>query len=235
MIDIHCHILPGLDDGSQSLAESIEMAQFLVSMGYKKVLASTHIKSGIYNNTAAIIQKKCETLQTALDARGIDLKIIPFVELYLDETVLNKIEAGVIPSYNNRILVEGPMNNWPDYLDSILFKIKTKGFSPILAHVERNRVLNRHPDRIRELKDDGVEIQVEALSIVSHYGESARSCVQELLKLDLVDYIATDLHGMPANPEIFSMAKAEIIQIVGENRWTELHGKKLEEEVLAWN
>jgi protein-tyrosine phosphatase len=213
MIDFHNHILPGIDDGSSSISESIAMAKILVELGYNEIHCTPHIMSGFYNNNSKTIKNQCQKLQQHIYENKIDLKLIPGFELYLDETYKKKmIDCEDI--IQKEILVEGPIRSWPDYLDMILIDIIERGYIPIIAHPERNIVLQKDLSYIKKYRTMGCEIQCNILSMFGTYGKREQNYIEELLVNNLVNYLGTDMHSakVPIShyQEAFSMIRSKV-------------------------
>ena len=151
-----------------------------------------------------------------LNKEKIELELIPFAEVYLDESVPAKVAQKKLPVINGKLLVEGPLNEWPPYLEEILFAIKIYNVCPIIAHIERNRDLQKNLAKIRQLKEGGCLIQGNILSITGYYGASAKRCFEELLKADLYDFLATDMHNAENNVAMYREAMDKAKKLVGE-------------------
>jgi protein-tyrosine phosphatase len=231
MIDIHNHILPGLDDGARDIETSIKMAERCSELGYKKVFCSPHIMTFHFENNSTKIEEACSLLKKKILEQGIDLEIIPFAEVYLDESVPKRLDNKEIPMYNKKMLVEGPLTNeWPAYTDELLFQFTSKGIQPIVAHIERNQYLQNNIAKIAKIKESGCQIQSNILSILGYYGLSAKNCLKTLLKEDLIDYLATDMHHLGHPIDLYKKAIDKIKGIIGENQFLILSGSKIETE-----
>ena len=227
MIDIHAHILWGLDDGPVEVSASLEMARRLVALGYQKVLCAAHINTAHFENNTAIISERCQEFERELRQADIPLTPHPFAEVRLDELTCPRLDEGLIPTFKNHMLAEGPFGNWPDFLDKIIHQIQSRKIKPIIAHVERNGFLQNNLAKIKQLKENGCQIQVNLLSILGSYGEIAQHCVVGLLNEDIVDYIATDMHRPIADADAYQRAQNVYINIIGDAKFRELSGARL--------
>ncbi len=135
--DYHCHLLPGLDDGSASLEESLKMAEALAEAGFKEVYCTPHCMRGVYDTTPADVRKGVVELQKAADGEGIALKLHPGMEYYLDEYFPEHLEDPVPLGETGMLLVEAPSQVNPDLVRENLFLVVRKGFTPLFAHPER--------------------------------------------------------------------------------------------------
>jgi protein-tyrosine phosphatase len=223
MIDIHSHILYGMDDGAETIDDSVKMAEVYQELGFKKVYCSPHVMNFYYDNAKAAITEKCTKLQVELQARGLNLELVPFGEIYLDETVLPKLKEKVLPTIRGRVLVEGPFNEWPFYIEEILFKIKTFGLAPIMAHPERNRELQKDKGKLKSLKEEGCLLQGNISNMVGAYGSAAQKCFEVLLKDDLYDYLATDMHSWQ-HKQMYQEALDKTVDLIGQENVLALFG-----------
>ncbi|MFC1770867.1 tyrosine-protein phosphatase [Candidatus Margulisiibacteriota bacterium] len=232
MIDIHNHILFGLDDGPEDITSSIEMAKGCVELGYKKVFCSPHVMSFYYENNALKIEEKAQMLREKLSENNINLELDVFAEVYLDETIYQRINNQEIPILGNKILVEGPLSgDWGGYVDEMLFFLKTKNIQPIIAHIERYDQFHKKIDQVWDQKNDGAQLQANILSILGYYGTSAKECMETLLKEKLIDYLATDMHSPDVSVTLYRKAMAEIKELIGEEQFTILSGAKINDDL----
>lgn len=194
-VDIHSHLLPGIDDGSKSVDQSLEMLTALQSADYKKVITTPHIHPN-YPNTPDIIRKGLQKIQKALQESDLTIEIEAAAEYFVDEHFLNKVrENEEILSFGNQlVLVESSFLNKPVFFEEALFELKAKGYTPVLAHPERYQFLEGTIDWLIELKNMGVLLQVTLGSLGGYYGEIPKKVSKELLKNDLVDFLGSDLH-----------------------------------------
>lgn len=224
MIDVHSHILWGVDDSAIRKEESCAMALFLSNLGFKTILASPHIISGKYENNKDIIELKTKELNDDLVLKNIGLKVIPFAEVYIDENLINRLEQKQIPLWQNQLLLEGPFHSWPDYIWQILSEVKQLGFGIIIAHPERNNQLAIDFKAIEKLKTNDFKLQCNLLSSIGFYGPFAKSCLEQLLKNDMVDFLATDLHVNFMDSNLYQEAFLTIINLIGQAKFNKLLG-----------
>lgn len=209
MIDIHCHILPGLDDGASDLEESLEMARIAEKEGIKKIVATPHHQNGKYTNTKADIIEKTKELNEHLQAEGIDLEILPGQEPRIYGELLKDLEKDEIltvarhPAY---VLVELPSNHVPRYTGQLLFDIQMKGLTPVIVHPERNSELMEQPDKLYKFVKNGAATQVTAASITGYFGKNIQKFTEEIIEANLAHFFASDAHN--AKSRTFKMAEA---------------------------
>lgn len=194
-IDLHCHLLPEVDDGAKSLDESLAMARALVAAGFSDVAPSPHAWPE-YPGAAAIALQR-EALQAQLNAAGLSLRLHPNAENRLDGEFLDRLGAGhARPLGAGRyVLVEAPFESPLPALLELIFRIQLKGLTPVIAHPERCLEFQGKGDRARQAVAAGALLQLELGAPLGRYGVTARKVCERLLADDLYAIAATDLHG----------------------------------------
>lgn len=204
-VDIHCHLLPGIDDGASSTEVSETMLNLYESMGFKKIIATPHIMESFYNNNAKKIASQFDDFNLNRKNQTIALNFA--AEYMIDSAFVSLLENNELLTLKNRyILVEMSYFQKPHQLDTILFDLRQKNYLPILAHPERYSYLNF--ESIQELKLRGCFLQLNLLSLSNHYGPQAKKLAHQLLINDCIDFVATDAH----KPEHLEKIKNMIIQ-----------------------
>lgn len=194
--DIHCHILPGIDDGSPDASTSAELVERMKSWGIKRIIASPHVTMETFENTPATIKPALEALKAELANRGIDLDLSHSAEYRIDEFFTRQLNEGnIVPLPHNYLLVENSFIQEPWGLDQLLFDLKVKGYRPILAHPERYHYYHGHRDRYKNIHETGTMFQINLLSLAGYYGSAERNMANKLIENGLVDFIGTDLHN----------------------------------------
>jgi protein-tyrosine phosphatase len=193
--DIHSHFIPAIDDGSDSLETSVTLIKGLVALGYKHIITTPHVMSDHYENTSEVILSGLKTVQERLDTEGVNVTLHAAAEYYMDEYFLNLLNTQpLLTLWDNHVLVEmgfySPPRGWEDYF----FKISLKGYQSILAHPERYPYFHKSYVEYNEIKEKGVLLQVNALSLTGYYGESVKKTAFRLLDDKLIDFIGTDAH-----------------------------------------
>lgn len=196
MIDMHCHILPNLDDGPKTIQNSIEMARMAVREGVHMIIATPHHKNR-YNNPSELIQRKVDEFSKDLQKNQINLTIVPGQEIRLHSDMVNGLIDGDLQTINGGryFLVELPFDHVPKFTDEILFNALIRGFIPILAHPERNLELYDRPQLLFDFVKMGVLSQITAKSIVGGFGPKVRKFSEEIIKSNLTHFIASDAHN----------------------------------------
>lgn len=198
MIDLHCHILPEVDDGAKHMTESLEMARKAVDEGITAIVATPHHKHEKYDNEGEIIQKRVKELQEALDKEEIPLQILPGQEVRLYGELLQDYENGAVIPLNNSsyILLEFPSNHVPRFAEQLIFDLQMKGLTPIIAHPERNAEIVESPDILYKLIKKGAIAQVTAGSLTGRFGKKIQKFSFDLIDARLVHVVASDAHNV---------------------------------------
>lgn len=196
MIDLHCHILPGIDDGAADLSVSLEMAHSFAADGVFVVACTPHILPGLYHNTAAGIRKAVRELQTVLDNHGIGLSLVAGADNHIaPHSVLRLCNGEMLPLAGSRyVLIEPPHHVAPQRMEAELFNLQVAGYVPILTHPERLRWIDSHYAAIQRLVSAGVWMQVTAGSLAGVFGARARYWAERMLDEGCVHVLATDAH-----------------------------------------
>lgn len=197
MIDIHCHILPGIDDGSNSLGKTLEMLKIAEKDGTDKIVATPHFHYKSDNNNFADIEKQVEQLNKIIIKKFM-IKIMPGQEIYLDKSLLNNYRKGLIKGLNNTryMLLELPMKNYPEYAIDLLYELRIMGIIPIIAHPERYKYFSEHLTLINEFIEEGCLFQMNAGSLEGKFGYLTQKITKKLIKNRIYDFIASDAHGV---------------------------------------
>ena len=194
--DIHCHIIPGIDDGSPSAEKSVELVENMQAWGIERIFASPHVTQGSFPNTPETIAAARKKLQDALDAKGNPLQLDNSAEYRVDDPIAEQRDKGILLTLpGNRLLVENSFIQEPMGFDNLLFELQVSGFRPILVHPERYYYYYSDPDRYRAIHNAGVEFQINLLSLSGYYGKDEKRIAEKLIDMGLVDYVGTDLHG----------------------------------------
>lgn len=197
-VDIHSHLLPGLDDGVQSFEESAEIIQHFQKLGYKKLITTPHVMSDFYRNTNEGILKRLQQLQQYLTEKGIDIVIEAAAEHYLDEDLYAKVESdtALLTFGNKYLLFETNFMTEPLNLKEFIFAASTKGYKLVMAHPERYIYLQNNFEKAEDLLNRGVLFQLNISSISGYYSKTAQRLAQKLIDLQYIHFIGTDCHNL---------------------------------------
>jgi len=217
LIDLHCHLLPGIDDGAPDLATAIGMARLSVADGVRVVACTPHIFPGVYSNTGPDIRQRMERLQEELNAAHIDCRLISGSDAHVAPEFLGGLKSGRILSLNNSryVLVEPPHHILPPNMDRFFFELLAAGYVPILTHPERMSWADANYDLLRGLVHSGGWMQVTAGSIVGRFGGAIKSRSERMLRDGLVHFVASDAHDAVKRPPLLSEAVPALRSLLG--------------------
>ena len=226
MIDMHNHILYGIDDGCKTIEESIETIKKMKKIGFNTIVLTPHyIEDSSFKANNNLKLQKLEILKEELLKNNIDVNLFLGNEIFINESINELIINKEIRSINNTryILIELPFNNQILNLDDYLYELKLKGYKIIIVHPERYTYFKDNYEEARKLYDSGVLFQVNYGSIIGQYGSSSLKLVKKLLKDDMVDFISTDIHKPSSSLfDKFDDIKHKIIKIIGEDKFKDI-------------
>jgi len=218
MIDLHCHILPGLDDGAVDLSVSTEMAKAFVADGVLVVACTPHILPGLYHNSGPQIRRATIELQEHLEREGIPLRLVTGADNHITPNFVADVRRGHLLALADTryVLVEPPHHVAPPRLEDLFFALLVAGYVPILTHPERLTWINTHYQAIQRLVRAGVWMQVTAGSLTGGFGRNARYWSERMLDEGCVHILATDAHDVNRRPPNLSQGRALAAKRVGE-------------------
>lgn len=196
-VDIHNHVLPGIDDGAADIKTSFVLLEHFKQLGITSLIATPHIMNDYYPNTPEIIQKTYELLRTELDETGNrEIQIKAAAEYMMDQAFLELLENEELLCLRDKmVLVEMSYFQPPIHLNEILFQLQTRQYKPVLAHPERYAFFHsKSLEKYSGLKGRGCLFQLNVLSIVGHYGKNMQAIAFRLLEEGMIDYVGTDTH-----------------------------------------
>lgn len=197
MIDIHCHILPNVDDGSESLEESIEMAKIAESEGITRIVNTSHCHFDFKYKKGNELKLELEKFNQALKEENINIEVLLGNELYYTSDLIERFDELDFFSMNNSkyILMEFSPINFPKNIEDVIYEIKIRGYIPIIAHAERYKQVQEDVNIVLDCIKEGALIQVNASSILGKNGEKAEDTSKKLLDNNMVHFVATDAHS----------------------------------------
>ncbi|MEJ8757913.1 CpsB/CapC family capsule biosynthesis tyrosine phosphatase [Pontibacter sp. H259] len=197
-VDMHSHILPGIDDGADTLERSLELVQAMQQLGYRKLIMTPHVMSDFYRNTPEIIREQLALVQQAVTEAGIDMELGCAAEYYLDEGFLEKLDNNeeLLTFGDKHLLFETSFLNEPLNLREAIFKMRSKGYKPVLAHPERYTYFYGKFDDLVELREQGVLLQPNLNSLTGYYSPAAKNVAEKLIDNGLVDLVGSDVHSL---------------------------------------
>lgn len=213
-IDIHCHILPGIDDGPESLEMSLRMIKIAADDGISHIFATPHIIKGVYDNNTQKIRKGIEALRLHISEKitiytGADVRITPDIML--------KIEKGEMPTLNGSkyMLIELPHFVIPPNIDMLIFDLRKAGIIPIITHPERHITLTKKFFVLKRLRDIGAMYQLTAMSVSGELGKNIQKISFSMIDGGFIDFIASDAHNARERPPVLSNAYNVIVRSYG--------------------
>lgn len=198
MIDIHSHILPGIDDGAQTIEDSIKMAKTAVNEGITTIIATPHHKNNQFTNLKSSILTKVNDLNTVLKQENIPLTVLPGQEVRIYGEVLEDYYKEEILTLNHTkyLFIEFPSSSVPRYAERLLYELQTEGIIPIIVHPERNKELQEKPELLYQLVKNGALTQVTASSVAGYFGKNVKKFSEQLIEHNLTHFVASDAHNV---------------------------------------
>ncbi len=220
MIDLHCHILPAIDDGPAIIEQTMAMCRVAVEDGIKTMVATPHFKPGKFDPpTRKEVFDAAELVNKRIREEGLDLKILIGAEVRAAEDIWSYIEENDYLTLNctgKYSLVEFPLGELPDYWDMVIYELIEKGVRPVIAHPERNAGFIDDPDLLFPVVKSGAILQLTAESVTGERGHGLADISAYLLKNSLVKIIASDSHSADRRRPILSKAVSEASYIIGK-------------------
>lgn len=197
--DVHSHLIPGIDDGSKSMEETISMLQGFAENGVAKVITTPHIYSDFYPNTEQSITQGLEKVKDATKNQSeFQIEIEAAAEYFLDESFIEKIrnEDNLLTFGSNYLLFELSFMNEPMYLKEAIFDMQSKGIKPVLAHPERYLFFQQNWDLVEEIHARGIVFQLNLLSLTGYYSKACLDLAKKLIKNDMIRMVGSDCHNL---------------------------------------
>jgi len=227
MIDLHCHLLPGIDDGPKSIEESLAMARHAANAGITKIVTTPHITPGRYDNSLASIQPVFEKLKATIKERAIPIEISFAAEIRFDPIIIDMVNNNILPilgEYEGEriILLEFPHSHIPPGCEELIQWLADKGVRVLIAHPERNGSVLANIEKITSLIKMGCLLQITAGALTGVFKDGPRQCAVELLKRGWVSIIASDAHNIHTRCPELEPARQAAAKIVGEEEASDM-------------
>jgi len=218
MIDLHCHMLPGIDDGAPDRSVAVAMARCAAADGITHVACTPHIYPGLYENTREGILEAIAAFRVVLEEEGIDLTLVEGADTHLSPDLIQGIRSGRIPTLNGTryLLFEPPHHVAPPRLEESVFNLMAAGIVPVLTHPERLSWINTHYETFERLVRGGALMQITAGSLTGRFGNNPKYWAERMLEEGLVHLLATDAHHIDKRPPLLAEARDAAALIVGE-------------------
>lgn len=222
MIDVHCHLLPGIDDGAQTLDDSIKLINLAINDGITHIVATPHIHPGRFNNDIASIAAAYGKVMHWIKQTNAPIKLSSAAEVRISIELLEMLEHHTIPFVGqwegyNVILLEMPHSHILPGSDKLIKLLLNNNIRPLIAHPERNKEIMAAPDKIKAFVEQGCLLQVTAGSLAGRFGEPAQQVAMQLCKEDVVTLIATDAHNIKHRPPKLAEAYAILDREIGHD------------------
>lgn len=231
MIDCHCHILPGIDDGPADMAQALALCAALVADGVTAAIATPHLHAGRWDNTPEVIARVCEQLRQQLEANNIPLQIRAAAEVRISDELLNWVEHNAVPFLSAKLSAENPSRVMllefphgqmiPGSINLVHWLVR-QNICPVIAHPERNKQLQKELTLLKPFIDAGCLVQLTAASVIGEFGAAAHTAAGKILELGWPGIIASDAHNLTGRAPRMSAAKAYVAERCGEQtvaRW----------------
>lgn len=206
MIDIHSHVLPGVDDGAKDEAASLDMMKAAIADGITMLAATPHHQNGRFNNERPAILEKVAQLNALAAANQLDITIVAGQEVRLYSGLIEDFNNEKLVPFGRYILIEFPTHQVPHYAERLFYDMQLSGLTPIIVHPERNTEFLKRPERLVEFIEKGALVQVTAASVVGRFGKKIQNFAHRLFQADAVHFIASDAHNMDSRG--FSLKEA---------------------------
>ena len=227
MIDLHCHFLPGIDDGAQTLDEAIELARAATKAGIELAVMTPHVHPGRYENSASSITRMCAAFQQVLARHAIPLELRAGGEVRISEDIVSMVEEGEIPYIgqldgDHVMLLEFPHSHLIVGAQKLVGWLLERHIRPLIAHPERNKEVMRSPEKLQPFVEMGCLLQLTGASIIGAFGKPAEECATRLIDREWVAAVATDAHNLQHRPPCLDAAYEALARIGGHDFALEL-------------
>lgn len=217
--DIHCHILPGLDDGARSWDEACAMAKMAVANGIRTIIATPHQGGTFSHNSAEVICRRIEEFQSLLAQHSISLEVLPGADVRLSNELMRDIVRGratTLANHRKHLLLDLPHERYVP-MEPLIEDLARAGMATILSHPERNQGLLKKRDLLERLVDRGCLMQVTSGSLLGTFGPKCQDLAVWMLSRGLVHFVATDAHGMHSRRPLLQRVYERLAELVGRD------------------
>lgn len=225
MIDIHCHLLPNIDDGPKSWEESLEMIRIGYEDGIRGAVTTPHwIQGTNWQPSPDTVRGMVDEFNDRIKKEGLDFTVYPGMEIGIIPDLPTVVSNGEVLTLadGDFILIEIPFYNLPLGIEEVIFGLEAMGKTPVLAHPERNREFQIAPRRIKELAGMGALVQVTASSLSGGFGDAAKDCAIEFAKMGVLHFVSSDAHSRKHRTPVVSKGLAVIEKKIGKDAVSDL-------------
>lgn len=198
-VDVHSHLLPGIDDGVEDYDEAIAVIRGFKEIGYKKLITTPHIMQDFYNNSEYDIREQVSELNVKIAEAGLKIEVLAGAEYYLDDYLMEKLKnntSDLLTFGDNYLLFETSFMNEPLYLNEFIFEARSRGINPIMAHPERYAFIHSNFDLVTDLINREVLLQVNINSFTGYYSKQVKKTAEKLVDKGLVHLLGSDCHNI---------------------------------------
>jgi len=217
MVDVHCHILPGLDDGPKTVNDALWMCSIAAEDGISTIVATPHMLNGIYSVTPADILAGVQRLNEACRAKNLPIEILPGADIYIDSDLPRLLADEQLMTVANRfghLMLELPEESVPAHLHDLLFELQLAGVTPIISHPERNYAIQQDIHLLYQLVEAGNLTQITAGALTGQFGSVVQKTALQITKAGLAHLIATDAHDTQRRRPVLSQARKLVEQLL---------------------
>lgn len=225
MIDIHCHLLPNIDDGPNSWDESLEMVRIAFEDGIRGAVTTPHwIEGTNWQPSAGTVRAMVEEMNARIVELGIEFRVYPGMEIGIIADLVRVVSSGeVLPlADGDFVLIEIPFYSLPLGMEEVIIGLESTGKKAVLAHPERNREFQARPSRIKNLMNLGPLVQVTAGSLTGNFGDSAKRCAIEFARMDALHFVSSDAHSVKHRSPVVSKGLAVLQKEIGSEKTDEI-------------
>ena len=222
MVDLHCHYLPGVDDGARTLEQGLELLRRAFDNGINRIVLTPHVHPGRYDNTLQSLNSRFETFRRAVVSAQIPVQIALGGEVRFGDELLPMLERGAVPLFKTAngkqtLLLEFPHNQIPVGAERLVRWFRQNNITPMIAHPERNKELMKSPERLRTFLDEGCLVQVTAAAVIGKFGDRAQRTARYFLDRNWVSILATDAHNVEHRPPLLREAAERVASWYGDD------------------
>ena len=221
MIDLHMHIVPGLDDGPSAIADAVAMGRIAAEDGTTVIIATPHMLDGSYNAQRGQILDGVCALQEAFDNENLALRLLPGADVHATVDLPERVRSDEVLTMADRgkyLMVELSCDVMPQGIEKMFFSLQLTGITPIISHPERNTEVQARSSALFPFVHAGNLIQVTAASLTGHFGRAAERCARELLARDMVHLVASDAHDAEQRPPGLARARSVVERAMGPQK-----------------
>ncbi|WP_084087410.1 tyrosine-protein phosphatase [Aerolutibacter daejeonensis] len=217
MLDLHCHILPSIDDGATDLPMALAMARIAAADGITTIACTPHIYPGVYENTAAGIRAAIAAFQAELDGQGIAIRLVEGADVHLDPALVDGLRSGRIPTLagSRYLLLEPPHHVAPPRFEEAVFELMAAGYVPVITHPERLTWVESHYDLFTRLSQRGAWMQITAGALTGRFGRRVKYWGERFVAEGHAMLLATDAHHPERRPPLLAEAREAAAALVG--------------------